>query len=31
VAAGGNRDSGRTLTDDEWATFLAQHDQYRAE
>jgi mannose-6-phosphate isomerase-like protein (cupin superfamily) len=24
------RDSGRTLTDDEWTAFLAQHDQYRA-
>lgn len=24
------RDAGRTLSDDEWAEFLAQHDQYRA-
>jgi quercetin dioxygenase-like cupin family protein len=24
------RDEGRTLTDDEWAAFLAQHDQYSA-
>ena len=25
------RDTGRTLTDDEWTEFYAQHDQYRAE
>jgi mannose-6-phosphate isomerase-like protein (cupin superfamily) len=25
------RNTGRTLTDDEWTAFLAQHDQYRAE
>jgi hypothetical protein len=25
------RDTGRTLTDDEWAEFLARHDQYRAD
>jgi mannose-6-phosphate isomerase-like protein (cupin superfamily) len=25
------RHSGRTLTEDEWTEFLAQHDQYRAE
>ncbi|HEU4426650.1 MAG TPA: cupin domain-containing protein [Pilimelia sp.] len=25
------RETGRTLTDDEWTRFLAQHDQYRAE
>ena len=24
------RDSGRSLTEDEWTDFLAQHDQYRA-
>ena len=24
------RDSGRTLTDDEWTEFLAMHDQYRS-
>ena len=24
------RESGRTLTDDEWTAFLAEHDQYRA-
>lgn len=25
------RQSGRTMTEDEWAEFLAQHDQYSAE
>lgn len=25
------RHTGRTLTEDEWTRFLAQHDQYRAE
>jgi mannose-6-phosphate isomerase-like protein (cupin superfamily) len=25
------RDTGRTLTDDEWTEFYAQHDQYRAD
>jgi len=25
------RDNGRTLTEDEWTEFFAQHDQYRAE
>ena len=25
------RESGRSLTEDEWTDFLAQHDQYRAE
>src|SRR5690242_5439898 len=25
------RDTGRTLTDDEWTGFSAQHDQYSAE
>ena len=25
------RDTGRTLTYDEWTEFFARHDQYRAE